>query len=130
MTRFLLRRIAALIPTLIGVSVLVFFIIRQIPGDAIMAKLGAEGAGQLTPDQVASYRAYFGLDKPLTVQYLDWIGGVLHGDLGRSDVRQEPVLNAIIEPFPLTAELTVLALLVALVIGIPIGVLSALRANS
>ncbi|MHB8625574.1 MAG: ABC transporter permease [Aggregatilineales bacterium] len=130
MARFLLRRIVALIPTLIGVSILVFFVIRQIPGDAITAKLGAEGAGQLTPEQQASYRAYFGLDKPLTQQYLDWIGGVLHGDLGRSEVRQEPVLNAILESFPLTAELTILALAIALLIGIPIGVLSALHANT
>ena len=130
MARFFLRRVVALIPTLIGVSILVFFVIRQIPGDAITAKLGAEGAGQLTPAQEASYRAYFGLDKPLTEQYLDWIGGVLHGDLGRSDVRQESVLNAILESFPLTVELTILALLIALSIGIPFGVLSALHANT
>jgi peptide/nickel transport system permease protein len=130
MTRFLLQRIVALITPLIGVSVLVFFIIRQIPGDAIMAKLGAEGAGQLTSEQEASYRAYFCLDKPLTQQYLDWMGGVLRGDLGRSDVRQEPVLKAILESFPLTAELTILALAIALLIGIPIGVLSALHTNT
>lgn len=130
MGRFLLQRIFAFIPTLIGVSLLVFFVIRQIPGDAITARLGAEGAGSLTPAQIAEYRAYFGLDKPLTQQYLEWIGGVLRGDFGTSEVRREPVLTAIFSTFPLTAELTLLALLIALVIGIPNGVLSATNPES
>ena len=130
MARFLLQRIVAFIPTLLGVSILVFFVIRQIPGDAITAKLGAVGAGELTPAQEAAYRAYFGLDKPLTQQYLEWIGNILHGDFGNSEVRREPVLNAIFETFPLTAELTILALLIALLIGLPIGILSATRPDS
>ena len=130
MGRFLSQRIIAFIPTLIGVSILVFFVIRQIPGDAITAKLGAEGAGSLTPAQIAEYRAYFGLDKPLTQQYLEWIGGVLQGDFGNSEMRREPVLSAIFETFPLTLELTILALLIALVIGLPIGVLSATNPDS
>jgi len=131
MGRFLLHRVVAFIPTLIGVSILVFYVIRQIPGDAITSRLGAEGAGSLTAEQIAQYRTYFGLDKPLTQQYLDWIGGiVLHRDFGTSEVRREPVLNAILTTFPLTAELTILALLFALVIGIPIGILSAVRPES
>src|SRR5258708_460384 len=130
MGRFLSQRIIAFIPTLIGGSILVFFVIRQIPGDAITAKLGAEGAGSLTAAQIAEYRAYFGLDKPLTQQYLEWIGGVLHGDFGNSEMRREPVLSAIFETFPLTLELTILALLIALVIGLPIGVLSATNPDS
>jgi len=130
MGRFLSQRIIAFIPTLIGVSILVFFVIRQIPGDAITAKLGAEGAGSLTPAQIAEYRAYFGLDKPLTQQYFEWIGGILRGDFGNSEMRREPVLSAIFETFPLTLELTILALLIALVIGLPIGVLSATNPDS
>src|SRR5260221_10664339 len=130
MPRFILKRIVTFIPTLIGISILVFFVIRQIPGDAITAKLGAEGAGELTPAQEAAYRAYFGLDKPLTQQYLEWIGGILHGDFGNSEVRREPVLSAIFETFPLTLELTILALLIALLIGLPIGVLSATNPDS
>ncbi|HLY28788.1 MAG TPA: ABC transporter permease [Aggregatilineales bacterium] len=130
MTSFIFRRILTFIPTLIGISILVFFVIRQIPGDAITAKLGAEGSGSLTPEQEAQYRAYFGLDKPLTQQYLDWIGGVFHGDFGISEVRREPVLVAIFKTFPLTLELAILALFMALVIGIPIGVLSATRPGS
>jgi len=128
--RFLLQRIVAFVPTLVGISILVFFVIRQIPGDAITAKLGAEAAAELTPAQEAAYRAYFGLDKPLTQQYIDWVGGILRGDMGFSEVRREPVLTAILKTFPLTLELTLLALVIALVIGIPIGVLSAVKPNS
>lgn len=130
MARFLLQRIVAFVPTLVGISILVFFVIRQIPGDAITAKLGAEAAAELTPAQEAAYRAYFGLDKPLTQQYIDWVGGILRGDMGFSEVRREPVLTAILKTFPLTLELTLLALVIALVIGIPIGVLSAVKPNS
>src|SRR5215467_11958068 len=130
MMQFLLRRIVAFIPTLIGISILVFFVIRQIPGDAISAKLGAEGAGGLTPQQEAEYRAYFGLDKPLTQQYLEWIGGILHGDFGMSEVRREPVLVAIFKTFPLTLELAILAVAMALAIGLPIGILSATLPDS
>ncbi|MCC7447226.1 MAG: ABC transporter permease [Anaerolineae bacterium] len=130
MARFLLQRIVAFVPTLVGISILVFFVIRQIPGDAITAKLGAEAAAELTPAQEAAYRAYFGLDKPLTQQYVDWVGGILRGDMGFSEVRREPVLTAILKTFPLTLELTLLALVIALVIGIPIGVLSAVKPNS
>ncbi len=130
MVRFLLQRIIAFVPTLIGISILVFFVIRQIPGDAITAKLGAEASGELTPQQEAEYRAYFGLDKPLTQQYVEWIGGILHGDFGQSEIRREPVLTAILKTFPLTLELTILALLIALVMGIPIGILSATRPNT
>ena len=115
---------------MIGISILVFFVIRQIPGDAITAKLGAEAAGSLSAEQEASYRAYFGLDKSLPQQYLEWIGGMFSGNLGKSEIRHEPVLNAIAETYPLTLELTVLALFIALLIGLPIGILSATLASS
>ncbi len=130
MARFLLQRIIAFIPTLFGISVLVFFVIRQIPGDAITARLGAEGAGNLTPAQEAAYRAYFGLDKPLTQQYAEWIGEVLRGNLGMSDIRREPVTTAIGKTFPLTLQLTLMALIIALLIGLPIGIISATRPNT
>jgi len=130
MRRFLLQRLIALIPTMIGISILVFFVIRQIPGDAITAKLGAEAAGSLSQEQEASYRAYFGLDKSLPQQYLEWIGGIVRGNFGASEIRHEPVLNAISETYPLTLELTLLALLIALTIGLPLGILSATLANN
>src|SRR5258706_12443306 len=100
MVRFIFQRIVSFIPTLIGISILVFFIIRQIPGDAITAKLGAEGSGELTAQQQAEYRAYFGLDKPLTQQYLEWIGGKFHGEFRTSEGRREAVLVAILQTVP------------------------------
>jgi len=130
MARFLLRRLLAFIPTLIGISLLVFFVIRQIPGDAITTRLGAEAAADLTPEQQAAYRTYFGLDKPLTIQYLEWAGRLLTGDFGQSEVRREPVITAILKSFPLTLQLTAMSLLIALLLGLPIGVFAALRPNS
>ena len=107
---------------LLGVSVLVFFSIRLIPGDAITAMLGTE-AGLLTPDQRASLANYFGIDQPVYVQYWRWLTGLLHGDFGISVTYGKPVLVVILERFPLTLELALLSMLIALCVGIPAGVL-------
>lgn len=111
---------------LLGVSVLVFFSIRLIPGDAITAMLGTE-AGLLTPIQRASLAAYFGIDQPIHTQYWRWLTGLLQGDLGISVTYGRPVLSVILERFPLTLELALLAMVIALGIGIPAGVLAATR---
>ena|SRR3569623_1901678 len=111
---------------LLGVSVLVFVAIRLIPGDAIIAMLGTE-AGLLTPDQRASLAAYFGIDQPIWTQYLRWAGGLLHGDLGISATYGRPVMGIILERFPLTLELALLSMLIALGVGVPLGVLAATR---
>ena len=111
---------------LLGVSVLVFFSIRLIPGDAITAMLGTE-AGLLTPVQRASLAAYFGIDQPIHTQYWRWLTGLFRGDLGISVTYGKPVLSVIIERFPLTLELALLAMLIALGIGVPAGVLAATR---
>ncbi len=129
MLRFLLQRFVTLIPTLVGISLLVFFVIRQIPGDAIAARLGGEAVADLTDQQLAEYRAYFGLDKPLTQQYIEWAFKIVRGDLGYSEVRREPVLIAIGKTYPVTLELTLVALFIALLIGLPIGIYSALNPN-
>ena len=111
---------------LLGVSVLVFFSIRLIPGDAITAMLGTE-AGLLTPVQRASLAAYFGIDQPIHTQYWRWLTGLFQGDLGISVTYGKPVLTVIIERFPLTLELALLAMVIALGIGVPSGVLAATR---
>src|SRR3569623_1489960 len=111
---------------LLGVSVLVFFSIRFIPGDAITAMLGTE-AGLLTPDQRAALASYFGIDQPVLVQYGHWLAGLFHGDLGISVTYGKPVLAVILERFPLTLELALLSMLIALCVGIPLGVLAATR---
>jgi peptide/nickel transport system permease protein len=126
--RYLALRLASGIPTLIGVSVLTFLFIRLIPGDAIAARLGTSTA--LTPEQLASLRAYFGLDQPLPVQYWDWMSSLARGDAGYSIRTGRPVLVEIAERLPATVELATAATLIAIAIGIPLGLLSAMRPRS
>jgi peptide/nickel transport system permease protein len=129
MTRYLTQRALAFIPTLLGVSILVFLAIRLIPGDAIIAMLGTE-AGMLTETQRAELEAYFGLNKPVVEQYFNWAGNVLQGNLGHSVRHGQPVLDLIVQRFPLTVELAILSVIIALLVGIPVGILSAIRHNS
>lgn len=125
MSRYVALRLATAIPTLLGVSVLTFLFIRLIPGDAIAARLGTSTA--LTPEQLASLRAYFGLDQPLHIQYWSWLTSLLRGDAGYSIRTGRPVLVEIAERLPATLELAVAAALIAILIGLPLGLLSALR---
>src|SRR3954469_11096246 len=129
MARYLLRRLIASIPILIGVSILIFLAIRLVPGDAITATLGTE-AGMLSPEQRASLRSYYGLDRPIVEQYVYWVGQALHGNLGLSIRQGKPVLDLIIDRFPLTLELAILAIGIALAVGIPLGLISAIRHNT
>jgi peptide/nickel transport system permease protein len=129
MLRYLTQRAVAFLPILLGVSILIFGAIRLVPGDAIVAMLGTE-AGMLTEAQRASLEAYFGLDKPVVEQYVTWLGGAVQGDLGLSVRYGEPVMQVILSRFPVTLQLALMALSIALVIGIPIGILSAVQHNS
>lgn len=129
MFRYLTQRLIAFIPTLIGISILVFGAIRLIPGDMITATLGTE-AGMLTETQRASLERYYGLDKPPVEQYFIWLGEAVQGNLGHSVRHGKPVLELIIERFPLTLELALLAVLIALVVGVPFGLISAIRHNT
>jgi peptide/nickel transport system permease protein len=126
--RYLLRRLLALGPTLIGVSVLAFLFLRLIPGDAITVRLGTSTV--LTPQQLTELRAYLGLDRPLPLQYLGWLGALLRGDAGYSLRTGQPVIGEIASRLPVTMELALAAAIVALLIGLPLGILSALRPNS
>jgi peptide/nickel transport system permease protein len=126
--RYLAVRLLGAIPTLIGVSLLTFLFIRLIPGDAIAARLGTSTA--LTPEQLASLRAYFGLDQPLPVQYWNWVSSLLRGDAGYSIRTGRPVFVEIAERLPATLELAAAAAFIAIAIGIPFGLLSAMRPRS
>jgi peptide/nickel transport system permease protein len=126
--RYVAVRLASAIPTLLGVSVLTFLFIRLIPGDAIAARLCTSTA--LTPDQLASLRAYFGLDQPLALQYWNWLSALARGDFGFSIRTGRPVLVEIAERLPATLELAAAATLIAIAIGIPLGLLSATRPRS
>jgi peptide/nickel transport system permease protein len=125
---YLAKRLLSAIPTLIGVSLLTFLFIRLIPGDAIAARLGTSTA--LDPEELASLRAYFGLDQPLPVQYWNWLTSLLRGDFGYSIRTGRPVLVEIAERLPATLELAAAATLIAVAIGLPLGLLSAMRPNS
>ncbi|MCE7948903.1 MAG: ABC transporter permease [Chloroflexi bacterium CFX4] len=129
MLRYIAQRLIAFLPTLLGVSVLVFFAMRLIPGDAITAQLGTE-AGMLTPTQRAALERYYGLDKPPVEQYFIWLGEVTQGNLGFSIRHGKPVLEVILDRFPLTLQLALMSVIIALLIGIPIGVLSAIYHNT
>ena len=110
---------------LLGVSVFVFVAIRMVPGDAITAMLGTE-AGLLTTAQRAALAEYFGIDRPIYIQYWRWLTGLLlEGNLGLSSIYGRPVLSIILERFPLTLELALLSMIIALVVGIPAGVFAA-----
>ena len=128
MGRYLAIRLLGAIPTLFGVSILTFLFIRLIPGDAIAARLGTTTV--LTPEQLASLRAYFGLDQPLHVQYWNWASSLVRGDAGFSIRTGRPVFVEIAERLPATLELAAAAALIAIAIGIPLGLLSAMRPRS
>lgn len=121
---YVTQRLATFPLILLGVSVVVFLAIRMVPGDSITAMLGTE-AGLLTVQQRAALAAYFGIDQPWHIQYWRWLLGLFRGDLGISVTYGRPVLAVILERFPLTLELALLAMAIALLSGIPAGVFAA-----
>jgi peptide/nickel transport system permease protein len=125
---YLLRRVLHAIPTLLLVTAVTFAITMLLPGDPALAFLGEAAA----MDKVAyeAMRRELGLDQPLPVQYALWLGRTLQGDLGRSVRTKEPVWESMQARFPITLQLTVMAMLVALVVAVPVGIISAIRPNS
>ena len=121
MLRYLVRRILLTIPVLLGVATLVFSLIHLVPGDPAQAMLG-DGA---SPQDIAELRTGLGLDRPLLEQYLTFLRHALGGDLGRSFRTGQPVTTMIVERVPATAELAVAAMLVAILIALPLGVVAA-----
>ncbi|WP_173915424.1 ABC transporter permease [Halobacillus sp. Marseille-Q1614] len=126
MTTYILRRILMLIPVLFGVSVFIFIVMRIVPGDLAMTILG----NNATPESIKQLREDFGLNLPLYVQYLNWIGGVLTGDFGESMRTGKEVLPDILNRFKLTFELTLLSAIISWIIAIPLGVIAAIKRNS
>lgn len=124
-----LRRIFAALGTLLGVAVFVFLMLRAIPGDQISSGLGTEAAA-LTPSQRAALEAYYGLDQPLFVQFFSWLGNIFTGNLGFSSRAQTSVLDLTAAALPVTLELALFSIVLALAIGIPLGMLSASKPDS
>jgi peptide/nickel transport system permease protein len=119
--RFVLTRFALTVPTLFAMSVFVFLIIHLVPGDPVRTMLGFRA----TPENVRTIRASLGLDRSLPAQYASWIGGVLRGDLGEDYISHAPLSTLIGQRLPVTLELTLLSMALALAIGVPLGVVSA-----
>ncbi len=124
---FLLRRLAVLIPTFIGVSIIAFAFIRLLPGDPV-ALLSGERV--MSPERHAVISQQLGLDRPLAIQYLDYLGGVVTGDFGSSIVSKKPILDQFLALFPATIELSLCAIILAVALGIPAGVIAAIKRGS
>jgi peptide/nickel transport system permease protein len=125
MLPYILRRLTALVLTLIGLSVIVFVIGRLLPGDPAMLAAGP----QATPQQIAEIAAEFGLDRPIHEQYLRYAAGLLRGDWGTSIISRRPVAEELLAYLPATLELVIVALFIAIAVGIPAGLVSGVYAN-
>ena len=128
MGKFLIRRALLLIPTLIGMSLLIFLMVRLMPGDIVDALVGMDP--DITIEAKELMRARLGLDKPIPVQYVNWLGDVLQGNLGTSYRTYEPITGQLLRSLPITLEIAILAIVMSVIVAIPLGVLSAVRQNS
>jgi peptide/nickel transport system permease protein len=130
--RYVAGRLLLFVPTLLGASLLIFVLMRIVPGDIaeiLVYQTGSETSG-VQQKQIQRIRAELGLDRPVAVQYLDWIGGALRGDFGESYMQQRPVADILKERVPRSLELALLTILLAFVWAVPLGVVSAVRQNT
>jgi peptide/nickel transport system permease protein len=125
---YLVRRLLLMILTLFGISVIIFVLLRIVPGN--IADILFDAAGMVNPAEKLKLEQELGLDKPIVIQYLNWIGALLHGDFGYTYVSERPALEEILPRIPVTAKLAGLALFFSIMFGVPLGVLSAVRQNT
>src|SRR5438105_10517251 len=125
---FILRRLAAQVFVLLGLSVLTYGLLFLLPGDPAAALLSMQG---VTPDQqtIEEFRRQWGLDRPVYEQYFAYLGNVVRGNLGTSMVTKRPIVDSLLDFFPATLELSLAAILVAMLVGIPAGIASAVKRN-
>ena len=131
MRTYVLRRLALFVPTLLGVSILIFVLMRLVPGDIaeiLVYQSGSESSA-IQQQQIRQIRQELGLDRPVVVQYLAWMGGALRGDFGQSYMQRRPVSDILRERVPRSIELALLTLSIAVVWAVPLGVVSAVRQN-
>ena len=129
MYRYAVNRVLLVIPTLIGAAALVFVLMRLIPGDICVVRLGS-GCGNVDPHAVAACHSELGIDRPLVLQFLDFVLGFFRFDFGVSMWSGKPVAEEIAERLPISLEIAVMATVVAILIAIPLGTISALKQNS
>ena len=127
MLKFFLGRLLVLIPTFIGVSIIAFAFIRLLPGDPVML---LSGERVMDPARHAQIMHELGMDRPMVMQYLSYVGGILHGDFGTSIVTKQPIIKQFFALFPATLELSLCAIVIAIVLGIPAGVFAAIKRGS
>lgn len=127
MIKFLLTKLLYLVPTFLGITMVAFGFVRVLPGDPVLLMAGERG---LSPERHAELAHQLGFDRPIWAQYLDFLGRLLQGDLGNSLVTKKPVLTEFMALFPATVELAVVAIILATVIGVPVGVLAAIKRGS
>ena len=130
MFSYIVRRLVFGALTIVGVSIIVFVVMRILPGDPLVAIFGAEGFTKLTEAQRANYMSALGLSDPLPLQYWHWVEDIARGQFGHSFFRAESVADTIMRRGPLTAEIALLSVALSWIVGIPVAVLSALRPNS
>jgi peptide/nickel transport system permease protein len=127
---YIARRLAFGALTIVGVSIVVFLVMRILPGDPLVAIFGPEGFTKLSDQERAHYMAELGLSDPLLMQYLNWVKDIARGDFGRSFFRAESIADMILRRGPLTAEIALISVVLSWVVGIPVAIVSALRPNS
>lgn len=126
MAQYIARRLLALFPVLLGVSILVFALIRMIPGDPVTVMLGERAR----PEDIARLREQMGLDRPIYIQYFEWLGHVLRGDLGNSIINRTPVMGELMQRLPATIELVFFGMLFGVTVGVTIGIVSAVKRDT
>lgn len=127
MIRFFLSKILYLVPTVLGITIIAFGFVRILPGDPVLLMAGERG---ISPERHAELSRAFGYDRPLVVQYLDFLNRLVHGDFGNSLVTKKPVLTEFLALFPATVELGLCAIVIATLIGVPVGVIAAIKRGS
>ena len=130
MQKYIATRLLLAAPTIVGVTVIIFVVMRVLPGDPLVAIMGMEGFRRLTPEQRASYMDELGLDDPLYVQYGRWVKEIASGSLGESFFRGDKVSDLIARRGAISAEIGVLGMVISWLVGVPVGIISAVRPNT
>ena len=130
MRRYLARRLMLVVPTVLGVTMIIFIAMRLLPGDPLVAIFGLEGARRMTPEQRANLEQALGLHDPFVVQYGKWLRDIGSGEFGKSLLRGDSVTQFVLRRGPITLEIALLATLLSWMVGFPVGIISALRPNT
>ena len=129
MQRYIINRLLLMIPTLLGVAIITFILLRMVPGDVVQLKLAGDG-GNVAPEVIAAERARLGLDKPLLQQFFEWIWGAIRFDFGLSMWTGRPIIQEVLIRLELSVQLTIMATLIATVLSVPLGILAAVKRDT